>query len=150
MQILSVREHPEYMAQTIAYVQNKWANGQSVMAYAECVAYGTYAVSPMPHWYVLVHEEEIVGCAGLLTNDFMGRMDLYPWLGALYVEPEWRSYSLGSWLMAHVVQSAREIGYTQIYARCATPGYLERFAFWPVNQAADAWGDKTTIYVRYI
>lgn len=61
------------------------------MLYQDAIERSLTAQNPLPQGYLLVEDERILGCAGLITNDFISRMELYPWLCALYVEPDCRS-----------------------------------------------------------
>lgn len=87
MKILSARERPELCRTFIEYFQAKWANENSRMVYEDCIVSSLASDNPLPEWYLLTDDNErIAGCAGLITNDFISRMDLYPWCCALYVE----------------------------------------------------------------
>ena len=84
MKVVSVRDFPEYTDAAIRYFQSHWASGEAGRAvYDDCIRH-SFSVSPLPQWYLLFDSDEIIGCAGLIPNDFISRMDLWPWVCALF------------------------------------------------------------------
>ena len=83
MNLLSLRERPEILEVFIAYFQKNWASPDSMEVYDDCMRNAVSAEAKLPQWYLLLEndsaEARIVGCAGLITNDLISRMDLYPW-----------------------------------------------------------------------
>lgn len=96
MKIISVRENSEYKDVAIDYISSKWSAPRII--YEDCITHAITTLSPLPQWYLLMDEKKIIGCAGLITNDFISRMDLYPWLCALFIEESQRGNSYGSLL----------------------------------------------------
>lgn len=85
MKIISVRQNPEYKEKAIKYFQDSWST-ISPKIYEDCISNSINAKQSLPQWYILEKEGKIIGCAGLITNDFISRMDLYPWICALYID----------------------------------------------------------------
>lgn len=106
MKIISVRNNPEYKEQAIKYLQNSWPEVSPVI-YENCISHSINAEQPLPQWYLLEKDDEIVGCAGLVTNDFISRMDLYPWLCALFIEEQHRGNSYGSLLIEQAKKDSK-------------------------------------------
>ncbi len=95
MRVISVRKSPRYKEKAIQYLQNSWSEVFPII-YEDCISNCIHAEQPLPQWYLLEKDDEIIGCAGLITNDFISRMDLYPWLCAVFIKEEYRGRLSGA------------------------------------------------------
>ena len=89
MRLISVREKPQYAPAAWRYFKEKWAEADS-MIHEDCIMNCLHSKAKLPQWYLLLENEKIIGSAGLIPNDFISRMDLYPWLCSLYIEQAYR------------------------------------------------------------
>lgn len=111
MKLISVKEYPEWKEPAIKYFQSKWASEQSMKVYDDCIKHCITTKSPLSQWYLSLNQEKIIGCAGLITNDFISRMDLYPWTCTLYIEEFYRGNEYGRLLLEHAQADAKKVGF---------------------------------------
>lgn len=142
---LSVREHPAYAGMAVKYLQAKWAV-ESAPVYADCVSHALSTACALPQWYLLMDGARAIGCAGLITNDFISRMDLWPWLCALYVEPDSRGHAYGALLLERARGDALAAGFERLYLCTELTGYYEKYGFTFVGMGYHPWGESSRIY----
>jgi len=145
MEIISIRENPRYKDQAISYFQSKWKTVLPVI-YEDCINHSIGSMNPLPQWYLLEKGSLIIGCAGLITNDFISRMDLYPWLCAVYIEKNHRGNNYGSLLIDKAKKDAKEASFKYLYLSTDHIGYYEKFGFEYIGQGYHPWGDESRIY----
>lgn len=146
MNIISVKENPEYKDRAIRYFQSKWATENSMMVYADCITNCLTSPNPLPQWYLLEQDGVIIGCAGLITNDFISRMDLYPWICAIYIEKNFRGNKYGSRLISKAKEDAKKSGFSSVYLCTDHIGYYEKYGFTYIGQGYHPWGESSRIY----
>ena len=146
MTVVNVRENPEYKEQAIAYIQSKWANRRNRKVYEDCISHSIGAKSPLPIWYLLLDSETIIGCAGLVTNDFISRMDLCPWLCALYIEKKYRGQHLGNLLISQIKEDVAKLEMDALYLSTDHSGYYEKYGFSYIGEGHHPWGESSRIY----
>ena len=144
--VISVRETPAYCQAAIAYFQKHWASEDSMMVYEDCIGHCVSAKAPLPQWYLQLEGERIIGCAGLITNDFISRMDLYPWLCALYIEADCRGHGYGTLLIEKCKADAAAAGFENLYLCTDHIGYYEHYGFRHVGTGYHPWGETSRIY----
>ena len=146
MKLISIRKNPEYKEEAIKYFQSKWANENSKMVYEDCIKNCITAKNPLPQWYLLLEENKIIGGAGLITNDFISRMDLYPWVCAVYIEKDFRGHSYGSILLERAKEDAKGNGFTSLYLCTDHVGYYEKYDFKFIATGYHPWGESSRVY----
>ena len=145
MKIISSRKNREYRDIAIAFLQKSWP-GVSPRIYEDCISNSIDAKNPLPQWYLLEKEEKIIGCAGLITNDFISRMDLYPWVCAIYIDELHRGNAYGSLLLNQAKQDATEAGFDNLYLCTDHVGYYEKYGYKYVAQGYHPWNEESRIY----
>ena len=145
MKIISIRENPDYQYKAIAYFQQSWP---SVMPeiYENCISHSIDARDHLPQWYLFEKEHEIIGCAGLITNDFISRGDLYPWICALFIDEKYRGHAYGRLLMEKAKEDAKNFGFKYVYLSTEHIGYYEKYGFKYIGQGYHPWGEESRIY----
>lgn len=144
MKIISVRENPEIIDTAINYISSKWDAPRIV--YEDCIKHCISTPNPLPQWYLLMEEDKIVGCAGLITNDFISRMDLYPWLCALYIEENRRGNAYGLILIERIKQDSLKAGFQYLYLSTHHVGYYEKYGFRYIGNGYHPWEEESRIY----
>ena len=146
MQVVSIRENPELRDKAIAYIQSKWANENSKMVYEDCITHCIDSDVSLPQWYLLIENDKIIGCSGLITNDFISRMDLYPWVCAFFVEEECRGQTYGALLLQKAKEDSKKAGFSNLYLCSDHEGYYEKYGFSKIGTGYHPWGETSVIF----
>lgn len=144
MKIISVRECPQYKERAIKYFSSKWSVPEKV--YEDSITHCITASNPLPQWYLLEKDEQIIGSAGLITNDFISRMDLYPWVCGVFIEEEHRGNAYASVLLERARRDARKAGFEHMYLCTDHIGFYEKYGYHYIGQGYHPWGEESRIY----
>ncbi len=145
MKIISVREDPSYKTKAIAYFQDSWKSVLPII-YEDCISHSTESRNPLPQWYLLEKEGQIIGCAGLIANDFISRGDLYPWVCAVYIDEKHRGNAYGALLLEKAKSDTKKAGFKYLYLCTEHIGYYEKYGFQYIAQGYHPWGEESRIY----
>lgn len=145
LNILSIRQHPELAGEAIAYFQQAWPSVWPII-YENCIQHCLTARDHLPQWYLLQKDSQTIGCAGLITNDFISRVDLYPWLVAVFIDEAHRGNAYATLLMDKAKADAKSFGYKYLYLSTEHVGYYEKYGFSYIGQGYHPWKEESRIY----
>lgn len=145
MRIVSVRQNPAYKEIAIKYLQESWPEISPVI-YENCISNCIEASQALPQWYLLEKNNDIIGCAGLITNDFISRMDLYPWICAIFIDEKHRGNAYGALLIEKAKVDTKEAGFKHLNLCTDHIGYYEKYGFKYIGQGYHPWEEESRIY----
>ena len=145
MKIISIRENPDFKNTAIAYFQKSWPSVLPKI-YEDAIGNSISARMDLPQWYLLQIGEDIIGCAGLITNDFISRGDLYPWICALFIDESHRGNAFGKLLIDKAKTDAKNSGFKHVYLCTSLNGYYEKYGFVHIGDGHHPWDESSKIY----
>ena len=144
--IISVRKYPEYTERAVNFFSSKFNISHDI--YDNCIANSLGSRSPLPQWYLMTdNNDNIIGGAGIIPNDFVSRMDIGPYLCALYVEEEWRGRGLAGLLIKRIESDAAALGFENLYLCTDHTSFYERYGWHFIGYGFHPSGDKSRIYM---
>ena len=146
IEIRSVRQNPDMWEAFSIYIASIWTDADGKRLYDDCIFHAANAPFCLPEWWVAYEGGSPVGCVGLITNDFISRMDLMPWLCALYVEEEKRNRGIAGRLIACVKEYAFKNGFSKLYLATDHTSFYEKYGGEYIGEGVHPWGETSRIY----
>jgi GNAT superfamily N-acetyltransferase len=147
--IVNVKDFIGGIDKAVDYIHGVWGNESNRAYYEDSITNGSKDEKRLPRFYLLLNGEEIIGCSGLITNDFISRHDLYPWLSSLYIEEAYRGNAYARLLMAYVIKDAKALGFNTVYLTTNHHHYYEKFGWKRIEDGIDLFtGKHTRIYMK--
>lgn len=132
----------------VRYYHSKWGGESNFDFFFDAIKHSSNEKRGLPRFYLLLKGEMIAGCAALVTNDFISRHDLRPWLAGLYVEQSERGQELGSFIMEQLAEEAKRAGYAKVYLTTDHNSYYERYGWIRIEDGYEPSGERTRIYQK--
>ncbi len=110
-------EHPEYIPQLAQWLFEQW---DSILGEKTCDARikklnAHLNRDELPIAWVAHADGQVLGTAALRVHDLEGHEDLTPWLGGVFVGPQFRRQGIGAALCAAVEDEARSRAIGTLY-----------------------------------
>ncbi|MBC7005490.1 GNAT family N-acetyltransferase [Photobacterium sp. BZF1] len=144
--IYNVNDYPKGILECAKYIHSKWGSQDNYRYFENAMLNSSKVEDAIPQFYVLVNNNQIVGCFGLIINDFVSRHDIYPWFSSLFIEPEHRGKRLCGTMFEHASNVAKSIGYTHLYLTTDHDGLYEKFGWTRIEDAYQPSGEVTKVY----
>jgi len=143
--IISISEAPQYCEIGIEWFSSKWGidKKEYEKSFDDCINKN----ENLPQWYLVLNEDdEIIGGCGLIQNDFVDRIDLFPYLCALFVEEKARGHAIGASLLENARKDAMAKGFNKLYLCTDHTSYYEKYGWTHIGTGKHPWGDTSRIY----
>jgi N-acetylglutamate synthase-like GNAT family acetyltransferase len=110
-------EHPEYVPQLAQWLFEEWGSilGEETPEVRVKKLKTHMNRDQLPIAWVAHANGQLLGTASLRVHDLEGREDLTPWLGGVFVSPDFRGRGIGADLCATVENEATSRGIQTLY-----------------------------------
>ncbi len=126
-EVLRIQEHPELKNAAAEWFHRKW--GIPKEAYTRSMDACLNKEAPVPQWYVVMDEGQIIAGLGVIENDFHDRKDLTPNVCAVYVEGAYRNRGIAGQMLGFVCDEFRNMGMDTLYLLTDHISFYERYGW---------------------
>jgi GNAT superfamily N-acetyltransferase len=139
MLITYLADYPQYLPTVVGWIFDEW--GWEMPSRTQEGIQAEYSLhlnrDRIPLTMLALIEGQPVGSASIFLHDMDTRMDLTPWLAAVYVLPEFRGQGIGSQLVRAIEDVATRLQLERLYL--FTPDRADFYARlgWSVLETAE-------------
>jgi len=142
LEIVNLKEYSGGIDKAVSYIHWVWGSEQNYPFYKDAIYHSSLPGKALPHFFALLKDNEIIGCSALITNDFISRHDLYPWMACLFIEEKERGKQYGNLLMGHCEREAKKAGFPAIHLTTVHDGYYEKYGWTRIKDGIDLFNFK--------
>ena len=145
--IVKIAENEELIEKVSEWFHKQW--GVPKEAYVASMKESLENDTPVPQWYIVMDEKNIIAGLGVIENDFHNRKDLAPNVCAVYVEPEYRCKGIAGEMLDFVCEDFSKKGIDTLYLITDHETFYERYG-WEFLCLAQGDGeeDMSRIYIH--
>lgn len=147
MSIIDLSEEPEHLETLASWHHAEWASinpGQTLQDRIDKMQ--NYLKDDfVPSTFIYKHNGELAGSAAIVENDMSTHKELSPWMASVFVEPSFRKRGIGSALVRHVMQQAKEQGISTLYLFTPDQAPLYESLGWSTLFEEDYHGERVTV-----
>ncbi len=111
MRILKIKDKSR-LDEVSKWFSDRWE--VPVEAYRQSIV-ESLETEKVPSWYIVVENDQIIGGAGVIENDFHERMDLTPNICAVYVYETYRNKDIARSILNFIVDDYKAMGVDRLY-----------------------------------
>ncbi|MCD8519332.1 MAG: GNAT family N-acetyltransferase [Erysipelotrichaceae bacterium] len=137
-----IRDYPHHFEEYTAYIIESWGNEVTTPLYQNHFHWMMKTDNVIPTWGVLMLNEKIIGCCGLIVNDFNSRMDVWPYLAAVMIDEAYRKQGLGTWMVKTMVNHGFDLGFKQVYCASDLFSFYKVCGFKHIGKTYHPWGEN--------
>ena len=130
LQVVNIKQSPIGTHEAIKYIQKVRDNQTQMSPFSDL----SLVNDSLNDFYLLVNDEKIIGCCGLVKNDVLTQENRYPWVTSLYIDKNYRGRNYGQLLMNHIIHRAQLLGYPTIYLEAEKTDYYRRQGWFELDQ----------------
>lgn len=145
-------QHQGAIPEIVTWLHDEWGHLMPETTTEKLKSAFNQRISPqqIPETFVVLSDGQVVGTASLVSHDMSIRMELSPWLAAVYIKPECRAQGFGSQLVQAVMDEAAQLGLERFYL--FTPNRVPFYARlgWQILEETEYRGEQVTVMVLKI
>jgi N-acetylglutamate synthase-like GNAT family acetyltransferase len=150
LEIVHIKDYTGGTKKGIDYYHSKWGDDFNYDFFNDAIRNSSNKQFGLPRFYLLLKIDRIIGCCALVTNDFISRHDLYPWLAGIFIEKTERGKEYGNRLMQYAEKEAKKIGYDKLFLTTSHNSYYEKYGWKRIEDGYELSGDSTRIYMKVL
>lgn len=100
--------------------------------------------------FLMADNDRLAGFATLTPKDCIEDDRLFPWIGFVFVCPEYRGRRYSGVIIDAACQDAKEQGFDRVFLATDHIGLYEKYGFEYVETRTDVYNDQSRIYMRII
>ena len=148
LQIVSVKQSPVGTQEALDYIHRVWNGNNQASNFFDMITKVSLGDEEMGNFYVLLQDNEVIGCCGLVTHDVVTSRNFYPWVTSLYIDEAYRGRNYGQLLLNHVGHQAQLMGYQKLYLTTGKTDYYRRNGWQELYQSISR--KKTHVYYKVL
>lgn len=147
MTIQDLRQEPQHIPTLAAWHHRQWQALNPGDTLERRIARMQHYLgdSLLPTTVIYKHRQLLAGSAALVESDMDGHPELSPWLASVYVDQPFRYQGIGSALVIHVMELARQAGFAKLYLFTPDKAGFYRQLGWSKMTDEDYHGQRVTL-----